>query len=310
MAEAAPAPAPEDPGAPVRQDPTTFLSSIPLQSTKVSSVLKAMLQAMNYVKPPKMTKTAVVETSRRTYSYKYAGLKEVMQALMGEGEIEGDIKPERSPYPAFGLMICHQPVIFGRQMFMVTKILHADSGEFIANIYPVIDNINASPQSIGSATTYARRYAIMSLTSMVAEDDDDGQSAKADKEARDAKADRAARDADASRRDAPAEPAREPAAKPSVKKATRAEPGPVDIGDLMQRTMRDNATLSVDELKLATRWYEQQINASENAEALKEFWDAHVGFARALFRQNEEVGKWIRGHYTLTESNLKKAGAA
>jgi hypothetical protein len=59
-------------------------------------------------------------------------------------------------------------------MFLVTTLMHC-SGEWIEGRYP-IRPLKTDPQSVGSATSYARRYCFCAITGIAA-DDDDGNSA-------------------------------------------------------------------------------------------------------------------------------------
>ena len=54
--------------------------------------------------------------------------------------------------------------------------LHHTSGQWIRGYYPVTA-VKADPQAMGSAITYARRYALSAIVGVVSEDDDDGESA-------------------------------------------------------------------------------------------------------------------------------------
>lgn len=56
--------------------------------------------------------------------------------------------------------------------FVETTLLHAESGEFISSVTPVVFAKEGDPQAQGSAITYARRYGLQSLLGMPAEDDD------------------------------------------------------------------------------------------------------------------------------------------
>ena len=54
--------------------------------------------------------------------------------------------------------------------FLETILMHS-SGEWISGKYP-IRPLKADPQSVGSALTYARRYAFSAITGIAADDDD------------------------------------------------------------------------------------------------------------------------------------------
>lgn len=60
----------------------------------------------------------------------------------------------------------------GEGVFLITQITHK-SGQFMRSWYPVKPTKN-DPQALGSAITYARRYAYCALVGVVADDDDDG----------------------------------------------------------------------------------------------------------------------------------------
>ncbi len=59
--------------------------------------------------------------------------------------------------------------------FLLRTTLRHVSGQWVAADYPL--PLNAKPQEIGSALTYARRYSISALTGVVADEDDDGAEA-------------------------------------------------------------------------------------------------------------------------------------
>jgi hypothetical protein len=56
------------------------------------------------------------------------------------------------------------------------RLVHAESGERIEGRMPLLLGKNDS-QSMGSALTYARRYALAAVLNLVADDDDDGNAA-------------------------------------------------------------------------------------------------------------------------------------
>ena len=58
----------------------------------------------------------------------------------------------------------------------LTTILLHESGEWISDTQPLLLT-KSDPQSQGSAITYGRRYALMAMLGLVADDDDDGHAA-------------------------------------------------------------------------------------------------------------------------------------
>ena len=95
-----------------------------------------------------------------SYQYKYATLTDVLGAV-------------REPLAKHGLAVL-QPMCWNERPFLVTRLVHT-SGEWIESVYPL--STYDRPQEMGSAITYARRYALTSLLSIAA-DDDDGQAAQ------------------------------------------------------------------------------------------------------------------------------------
>ena len=61
----------------------------------------------------------------------------------------------------------------GGLLILEAKLLH-ESGEFESASFPITET---NPQKVGSAVTYYRRYALASLTGVVADGDDDGNTA-------------------------------------------------------------------------------------------------------------------------------------
>ena len=60
-------------------------------------------------------------------------------------------------------------------MVMITTLMHT-SGEWVGGIYPIRPSQN-TPQGMGSAITYARRYSLSAMLGLAADDDDDGAAA-------------------------------------------------------------------------------------------------------------------------------------
>jgi hypothetical protein len=82
----------------------------------------------------------------------------------------------RKPLSDNGLSICQMPcdAEVGRAA-LETLLMHA-SGQFIISRFSV-KVFKDDAQGIGSALTYLRRYALASIVGVVADDDDDGNSA-------------------------------------------------------------------------------------------------------------------------------------
>ena len=107
-------------------------------------------------------KTAKVPTkSGGSYSYSYADLADVADAA----------------YPVLskhGLSFTCGPRLVEGKLMLRGTLLHT-SGERRHGYLPLN---GTTPQEIGSALTYARRYLLGCLTGIVTDDDDDGQGAQ------------------------------------------------------------------------------------------------------------------------------------
>lgn len=82
---------------------------------------------------------------------------------------------------ANGIAISQPTIMMDNQLYVSTMMIHT-SGEWIRGLYPVITTKN-DPQSMGSATTYARRYALAAIAGVCKEgEDDDAEQAMPRKE--------------------------------------------------------------------------------------------------------------------------------
>ena len=72
-----------------------------------------------------------------------------------------------------GIWLCQYPVPVEQpnSLGLVTKLTHAESGQWQSSL-AVVPLPKADPQGMGSANTYARRYALTVMLGMVTEDDD------------------------------------------------------------------------------------------------------------------------------------------
>ncbi len=112
-------------------------------------------------------KSAKITSAKGNYSYSYADLPTIVAAC-------------RPALAAAGLSVIQAVSARGADVTVTTRLLHA-SGQWVSDedaplTMTARDN---SPQAIGSACTYARRYGLMTLLGVVAGDeDDDAQSAQ------------------------------------------------------------------------------------------------------------------------------------
>lgn len=76
------------------------------------------------------------------------------------------------------VILLQLPTTVGDQPALKTRLVHVPTGDEIEDtMFLMLDKDN--PQGQGSAITYARRYSLMSILSLVADEDDDGEKATA-----------------------------------------------------------------------------------------------------------------------------------
>ncbi|GAA4626713.1 hypothetical protein GCM10023196_036070 [Actinoallomurus vinaceus] len=134
-----------------------------MTETKDLAQAVAMLQAR--LPEIKKTQTADVKTDKARYSYTYADLAQITRELM---PILGEL----------GLSFLAKPTMIEGRFVLAYKLLHV-SGESEDGEYPL--PTSGSPQTVGSAITYARRYCLCAVTGVAPEDDDDAAQAEAER---------------------------------------------------------------------------------------------------------------------------------
>lgn len=107
--------------------------------------------------------TASVRSDKGSYTYRYADL--------------ADLSPLVLPLLAkHGLAWSTRPTLTDDGRFVLRYALSHVSGESEGGDYP-LPNPTSSPQVLGSAITYARRYALCAMTGVAPGDDDDDAAA-------------------------------------------------------------------------------------------------------------------------------------
>lgn len=151
---------------PARPDVKATAAATPFASSDdISLLVAALAQAQGGFEQVLKDAEASVQSRRegaRSYSYDYASLAAVLKA----------VRPKLS---AAGIAIIQAPVSGQNAVRVVTFIAHS-SGQWMRNEL-AIGITSTDAQTIGSAITYARRYALMSLLGVAPEDDDDGSQA-------------------------------------------------------------------------------------------------------------------------------------
>lgn len=135
--------------------------------TKPESLAAALALLQTRLPDIRKTQTAKVKTKTGdTYTYTYAGLATVAKDLM-------------LLLGAVGLSFTARPTLQGGRFVLAYSLLHT-GGDSMHGEYPLPSPLESTPQAIGSAITYARRYVLCSITGAVADVDDDGQAARSD----------------------------------------------------------------------------------------------------------------------------------
>lgn len=113
---------------------------------------------------PKIGKgnTAKVTSDKGNYSYKYADLSDVSAAVL-------------PALAAHGLSFSSKPTLTEDGRFVLAYVLRHEVDGEDAGTYPL--PATGTPQSIGSAISYARRYVLSAVTGVAPDEDDDGQAA-------------------------------------------------------------------------------------------------------------------------------------
>lgn len=112
------------------------------------------------------------DASNPFFKSKYASLSNILENI-------------QVPLSESGLAFSQIPTGEGG---LTTILVHAESGEYIMGEY-IMKPAKTDPQSLGSAITYQRRYALCAILGLNIEDDDDGNAGSGKNDAPKAKAD-------------------------------------------------------------------------------------------------------------------------
>lgn len=125
------------------------------QSTDIDQLASALIEAQSDMKD--ITRNKVANTGQ--YSYSYADLADVLAM-------------SRDALAKHGLAITQIAEADSEMVSVWTTLLHR-SGQYVC-ARPTRLPAGKTPQHYGSAISYARRYALMAVLNLAAEDDDAG----------------------------------------------------------------------------------------------------------------------------------------
>lgn len=119
-----------------------------MQSETIGKLAEALSKAQGQM-------SAATKDGKANYG-KYATLDSVWDAA-------------RKPLADNGLAVTQATDVADDSMVLITTLMHA-SGEWVGGVYPVRP-VQNTPQGMGSAITYARRYSLSALLGLTADDD-------------------------------------------------------------------------------------------------------------------------------------------
>ena len=125
-------------------------------SPQINELAKALSAAQGAMKP------AAFDSVNPHYKSRYASLSSVAESC-------------RASLAANGIAIVQGSEVIDGRVIVTTMVLHS-SGQWVRDslsVKPLAD----TPQGVGSAITYARRYALAGMLGIVCDDDDDGEAA-------------------------------------------------------------------------------------------------------------------------------------
>jgi hypothetical protein len=127
-------------------------------SEQTTTLIAALVVARQAFTPIMKEATGQVGKDR---PYKYADLNAILEATVPALLVNG---------------IAILQAIDAESSSLITRIQHAPSGEWVEAAYPL--KLDLRPQELGSLITYARRYSLLGLLCVAAEDDDGADAAK------------------------------------------------------------------------------------------------------------------------------------
>lgn len=103
----------------------------------------------------------------------YATLQSILETIEGPLWDNGLLVVQQFQYDK----IAHGGAAGEGTPILITRLVHAASGESIESVVAVSSKDPHDPQKVGSAITYYRRYSLLSLLGLTPEEDDDGHAA-------------------------------------------------------------------------------------------------------------------------------------
>jgi hypothetical protein len=134
------------------------------RSDSIAELATALVKARTKFATVVKGHTATVASAKGTYKYTYSTLDDLNEATV-------------KPLAECGIVTLQNIETTRDGVSVSTMLLHS-SGQFLQFDAVTLPSGN-TPQSVGSAITYARRYSLQAALGIAAEEDDDGQQASA-----------------------------------------------------------------------------------------------------------------------------------
>lgn len=125
----------------------------------INELAIAMSKAQSEMKP------AIKDLSNSHFKNRYSTITSVWESI-------------RAPLTRNGLTVWQDITTCDKTVSVTTKVVHA-SGQWVEFGPLTIPLAKFDAQGVGSATSYAKRYALCAAIGIVSDDDDDGESASA-----------------------------------------------------------------------------------------------------------------------------------
>lgn len=141
-------------------------------SEPFSEFAAAMVAAKRAFGPVIKDHKARIKSEKASYDYMYADLAGVLEAC-------------EEHLLASGILVTQEAITDGARVTVTLRMVHAGSGQWIEYEPLSMAASNATPQQIGSAITYARRYQLVTALGLAPQDDDGAAASAGDRPAYD-----------------------------------------------------------------------------------------------------------------------------
>ena len=148
----------------------------------IAQIATALAAAQGEMHNPVKDRVARVKSDKADYTYNYADLSSVLDAVRPPLAKHGIALLQTAEVTPPAMVEGANGSYRVSQLVLTTRLVHS-SGEWIETQLSSEVDPDAKIQTLGSAITYLRRYALQAIVGVVAEEDDDGNAAQGTKAA-------------------------------------------------------------------------------------------------------------------------------